>query len=209
MRMVCIAALVGYCAAGRLHSARPRSLDPHNDVVVIHHVTGTKDTTETLTEKAIDPDDAKQLGLKKGQRFYQVADASASPTPAKAKKAEKVKDSDGASKDSRLSDQIRELRDEVEVVVAQNKRLQEQINSNSPSPSSSPARRQDETAHCTVPVNAKVSTSGLLTMPPLRRSWWRFTLTWPIRRCSPIIWMRSGIASFAPGRFSGNSMWLR
>jgi hypothetical protein len=140
MRMVCIRGLVGLVAllAGCAPTQTRSYWTRHNEVVVIHHVTGTKDTTETLTQKALDPDEAKQLGLKKGQRFYQVADSSASPTPAKDKKAEKPKDSDGASKDSRLSDQIRELRDEVDAVVAQNKRLQEKISSNPPSPSSSP-----------------------------------------------------------------------
>jgi uncharacterized protein YceH (UPF0502 family) len=151
MRMVCIRGLVGLAAllAGCVPAETRSYWTRHNDVVVIHHVTGTKDTTETLTQKELDPDVAKQLGMKKGQRFYQVADLSASPTPAKAKKPEKAKDSDGASKDSRLSDQIRELRDEVEAVVAQNKRLQEQISSNSPSPSPPPSPQpvgQAETA---------------------------------------------------------------
>lgn len=120
----------------------------HDDVVVVHHVTGTKDAMETLTQKALDPDEAKQLGLKKGQRFYRVADSSASPTPAKTKKAEKAKGSDEPSHDSRLSNQVRELRDEVDEVVAQNKRMQEQIASTSPSPSASPSPQpvgQDET----------------------------------------------------------------
>jgi hypothetical protein len=154
MRMVCIRGLVGLAVllAGCTPATTKSYWTRHNEVVVVHHVTGTKDTTETLTEKALDPDEAKQLGLKKGQRFYQVTDSSASPTPAKAKIAEKGKDSDGASKDSRLSDQIRDLRDEVDEVVAQNKRLQGEIGINSitspsPSPSPQPVGQEETTLH--------------------------------------------------------------
>jgi hypothetical protein len=154
MRMVCIRDLVGLAAllAGCTPAETRSYWTRHNDVVVIHHVTGTKDTTETLTQKALDPDAVKQLGLKKGQRFYEVADSSASPTPAKVKKPEKAKSSDEPSHDSRLSNQIRDLRDEVDAVVAQNKRLQEQISLNSstspsPSPSPQPGGQDETTLH--------------------------------------------------------------
>jgi hypothetical protein len=148
LSLVGLAAFLASCTPAETRSYWTR----HEDVVVVHHVTGTKDAMETLTQKALDPDVVKSLGLKKGQRFYQVAESLASPTPEKTKKPEKAKDPDGASKDSRLSNQVRELRDEVDEVVAQNKRLQEQISSNSsaspsPSPSPQPAGPDGTTLH--------------------------------------------------------------
>jgi hypothetical protein len=107
------------------------------DAIVVHHVTGTKDATETLTTKALASDDVEFLGLKKGH-FYQVADSSSSPSPARSKKIakpdDKPKKDTKDSRTARLADDVRDLRSQVA-------RLSSEIQA-SPAPSPSPVPDQ-------------------------------------------------------------------
>jgi hypothetical protein len=101
-------------------------------IVVVHHVVGKVDSIETLSEKPLTSDEAAASDLPKGKYFKVVeshVDAPAKPSKASDAKPTKEakKDSDGP-KLAQVTGQIQDLRREIASVVAQNQRLQDQIN---------------------------------------------------------------------------------
>jgi hypothetical protein len=96
-------------------------------VAVIHHVVGKTDSVEKLIQKQLSADELKADGLAKGKYFTIVqAHEQVTPDAAIGPKDRKV---DLPKKDS-LSDvskQLRDLRNQVKAVQAQNQRLQEEL----------------------------------------------------------------------------------
>lgn len=103
-------------------------------VAVVHHVAGTTDTMEKLTEKQLTDDEVKSAGLSKG-KYFKVAQAQGQVTPA-ATPGATAKNVDAEKKDSvaELSQQLRALKNQVNTVEAQNQHLQDEIKNASTQP---------------------------------------------------------------------------
>jgi len=97
-------------------------------IAVVHHVAGTTDTMEKLTEKQLTDDEVKSAGLSKG-KYFKVVQAQGQVTPA-APPGAMAKKVDVEKKDSLagLSEQLRALKNQVKTVEAQNQRLQDEMN---------------------------------------------------------------------------------
>jgi hypothetical protein len=97
-------------------------------VAVVHHLAGTTDTMEKLTEKQLTDDEVKSEGLSKG-KYFKVVQAQGQVTPA-ALPGAMAKKVDVEKKDSsaELSEQLRALKNQVKTVEAQNQRLQDEMN---------------------------------------------------------------------------------
>jgi hypothetical protein len=100
-------------------------------VAVVHHIVGTVDSIEKLSEKPLTSDETAAYDLPKGNYFKVVeshVDAPAKPKASDAKAAtEAKKDSDGQTL-AQVTGQIQDLRREIAAVVAENKSLQDRIN---------------------------------------------------------------------------------
>jgi hypothetical protein len=91
-------------------------------VVVVHHVVGKTDSVEKLIQKQLSADELKADGLARG-KYFTIVHAHEEVTPPKDRKVE-------LSKKDSLSDvskQLRDLRNQVKAVQAQNQRLQEEL----------------------------------------------------------------------------------
>ena len=111
-------------------------------IVTVHHVVGTVDQTEKLTQKRLTNEEIAAYKLPKGTYFKVEPENSDSPvTAAKAEakgttkdaqsaKAEpkaKAKDAESGASNDRIAEKIDALKREVETVAAENRRLQDQI----------------------------------------------------------------------------------
>jgi len=97
-------------------------------VVVVHHVVGKTDSVEKLIQKQLSPDELKANGLARGKYFtivhaHEEATTDAGSGPAKDRKVDLPKE-DSLSD---VSKQLRDLRNQVKAVQAQNQRLQEEL----------------------------------------------------------------------------------
>jgi len=84
---------------------------------------------EKLTEKQLTDDEATSAGLPKG-KYFKVVSAQAQVTPVARVKTEpkaKPKATESGPSNDRIAAKIDELRREVQTVVAQNQRLQDEI----------------------------------------------------------------------------------
>ena len=107
-------------------------------VVTVHHVVGTVDQTETLTQKRLSNEEIAAYKLPKGTYFkvepehsdfpatFAKAEPKGTPKVAQSAKAEPKAKEGGASND-RIAEKIDALKREVETVAAENRRLQDQI----------------------------------------------------------------------------------
>ncbi|SRR5258708_2438235 len=95
-------------------------------IVTVHHVVGKVDQAEKLTEKRLTKEEIAAYKLPKGTYFRVESEHIDAPT-ASAEAEPKAKTKDTASND-RIAEKIDDLRREVQTVVAQNQRLQDQIN---------------------------------------------------------------------------------
>jgi hypothetical protein len=116
-------------------------------IAVVHHVSGKVDSIEKLSEKPLTSDEVDAANLPKGKYFKVVeshVDAPVKPIKANDSNPKKdaKKDSDG-SKLEEVTSQLHDLKGQVAAVAAQNKRLQEQINS-SPAPQPTQPEPQQE-----------------------------------------------------------------
>ena len=121
--------VVGACALVVSCSATKQATywTKESGVVVVHHVVGKTDSVEKLIQKQLSADEVKADRLAKGKYFTIVqAHEQVTPNAASGPKDRKV---DLPKKDS-LSDvskQLRDLRNQVKAVQAQNQRLQEEL----------------------------------------------------------------------------------
>lgn len=121
--------VVGACALVVSCSATKQATywTKESGVVVVHHVVGKTDSVEKLIQKQLSADELKADGLAKGKYFTIVqAHEEVTPNAASGPEDRKV---DLPKKDS-LSDvskQLRDLRNQVKAVQAQNQRLQEEL----------------------------------------------------------------------------------
>jgi len=96
-------------------------------VAVVHHVAGTTDTMEKLTEKQLTDDEVKSAGLSKG-KYFKVVQAQGQVTPAATSATAKKVDVEKKDSVAELSQQLRALKNQVKTVEAQNQRLQDEMN---------------------------------------------------------------------------------
>ena len=107
-------------------------------VVTVHHVVGTVDQTEKLTQKRLTNEEIAAYKLPKGTYFKVEPEHSDSPvTAAKAEAKGTTKDAhsakaepkakEGGASNDRIAEKIDALKREVETVAADNRRLQDQI----------------------------------------------------------------------------------
>ena len=132
MRRILVIGLTALAAGCASNQSGTTYWTQKSGVVVVHHVVGTTDTMEKLNEKQLTDDEVKSAGLPKG-KYFKVVSAQAQVTPVAPVKAEPKGTESGPSND-RIAAKIDELRREVQTVVAQNQRLQEQINNVSTQP---------------------------------------------------------------------------
>jgi hypothetical protein len=99
-------------------------------IAIVHHVVGTVDRVEKLTETPIKKDVAESLPAK--GKYFQVVDATvnvapkAKPSPSASPKKDEKKESTG-SKLANVTSQLHDLKRQISDVAAENKRLQEQL----------------------------------------------------------------------------------
>jgi hypothetical protein len=97
-------------------------------VVVVHNVVGKTDSVEKLIQKQLSADELKADGLARG-RYFTIVHAHEEVTPNAGSGPAKDREVDLPKKDS-LSDvskQLRDLRNQVKDVQAQNQRLQDEL----------------------------------------------------------------------------------
>ena len=98
-------------------------------IVTVHHVVGKVDQAEKLTEKRLTKEEIAAYKLPKGTYFRVESEQIDTPTAsAEAEPKAKTKGTESGASNDRIAEKIDELRREVQTVVAQNQRLQEQIN---------------------------------------------------------------------------------
>jgi hypothetical protein len=129
MRRILVIGLTALAAGCASNQSGTTYWTQKSDVVVVHHVVGTTDTMEKLTEKQLTDDEATSAGLPKG-KYFKVVSAQAQVTPVARVKTEpkaNAKASESRETDARIAEKIDDLRREVQTVVAQNQRLQDEI----------------------------------------------------------------------------------
>jgi hypothetical protein len=100
-------------------------------VAVVHHIVGKVDSIEKLSEKPLPSDQVADLP--KGKYFQVVeteqrVDPPAKPVkPSEPKPKQDIKKDGDESKLAEVTNEIRDLKGEIATVVAQNQRLQEEI----------------------------------------------------------------------------------
>ncbi len=98
-------------------------------IATVHHVNGKVDQAEKLTEKRLTKEEIAAYKLPKGTYFKVDSEQIVIPaTSAEAEPKAKPKATESGASNDRIAEKIDELRREVQTVVAQNQRLQEQIN---------------------------------------------------------------------------------
>jgi outer membrane murein-binding lipoprotein Lpp len=98
-------------------------------IVTVHHVVGKVDQAEKLTEKRLTKEEIAAYKLPKGTYFRVESEQIDTPTTsAEAEPKAKTKDTESGASNDRIAEKIDDLRREVQTVVAQNQRLQDQIN---------------------------------------------------------------------------------
>jgi len=98
-------------------------------IVTVHHVIGKVDQAEKLTEKRLTKEEIAAYKLQKGTYFRVESEHIDAPTAsAEAEPKAKTKDTQSEASNDRIAEKIDDLRREVQTVVAQNQRLQDQIN---------------------------------------------------------------------------------
>jgi len=98
-------------------------------IVTVHHVVGKVDQAEKLTEKRLTKEETAAYKLPKGTYFRVESEHIDAPTAsAEAEPKAKTKNTESGASNDRIAEKIDDLRREVQTVVAQNQRLQEQIN---------------------------------------------------------------------------------
>ena len=122
--------VVGACALVVSCSATKQATywTKESGVVVVHHVVGKTDSVEKLIQKQLSADELKADGLARG-KYFTVVHVHEEATPNVASGPPKDRKVDLPKKDS-LSDvskQLRDLRNQVKAVQAQNQRLQEEL----------------------------------------------------------------------------------
>jgi hypothetical protein len=121
--------VVGACALVVSCSATKQATywTKESGVVVVHHVVGKTDSVEKLIQKQLSVDEVKADGLAKGKYFTIVqAQEQVTPNAASGPKDRKV-DLPKKNSLSDVSKQLRDLRNQVKAVQAQNQRLQEEL----------------------------------------------------------------------------------
>ena len=97
--------------------------------MTVHHVVGKVDQAEKLTEKRLTKEEIAAYRLPKGTYFRVESEHIDAPTAsAEAEPKAKTKGTESGPSNDRIAEKIDELRREVQTVVAQNQRLQDQIN---------------------------------------------------------------------------------
>jgi hypothetical protein len=97
-------------------------------VVVVHHVVGKTDSVEKLIQKQLSAEELKADRLAKG-KYFRIVQAHEEATPDAGSGSPKDRKVELPKKDS-LSDvskQLRDLRNQVKAVQAQNQGLQEEL----------------------------------------------------------------------------------
>ena len=122
--------VVGACALVVSCSATKQATywTKESGVVVVHHVVGKSDSVEKLIQKQLSADELKADGLARG-KYFTVVHVHEEATPNVASGPPKDRKVDLPKKDS-LSDvskQLRDLRNQVKAVQAQNQRVQEEL----------------------------------------------------------------------------------
>jgi hypothetical protein len=130
MRALNRTVVVGACALVVSCSATKQATywTKESGVVVVHHVVGKTDSVEKLIQKQLSADELKADGLAKG-KYFTIVQAHEEVTPDAGYGPPKDWKLDLPKKDS-LSDvskQLRDLRNQVKAVQAQNQRLQEEL----------------------------------------------------------------------------------
>jgi len=129
MRRILVIGLTALAAGCASNQSGTTYWTQKSGVAVVHHVVGKTDTMEKLTEKQLTDDEATSAGLPKG-KYFKVVSAQAQVTPVARVKTEpkaKPKATESGPSNDRIAAKIDELRREVQTVVAQNQRLQDEI----------------------------------------------------------------------------------
>ena len=130
MRALNRTVVVGACALVVSCSATKQATywTKESGVVVVHHVVGKTDSVEKLIQKQLSADELKADGLARG-KYFTIVQAHEAVTPNAGSGPPKDRKVELPKKDS-LSDvskQLRDLRNQVKAVQAQNQRLQEEL----------------------------------------------------------------------------------
>ena len=122
--------VVGACALVASCSATKQVMywTKESGVVVVHHVVGKTDSVEKLIQKQLSADELKADGLAKGKYFaivqaHEDVTRNATSGPPKDRKVDLPK----RDSLSDVTNQLRDLRNQVKAVQAQNQRLQEEL----------------------------------------------------------------------------------
>ena len=117
-------------------------------MATVHHVNGKVDQAEKLTEKRLTKEEIAAYKLPKGTYFKVDSEQIVTPTASvKAEPKAKAKATESGETNDRIAEKIDELRRQVQTVVAQNQRLQDQIKNAStqpPVPQGSPQQTVQE-----------------------------------------------------------------
>jgi len=114
-------------------------------IATVHHVVGKVDQAEKLTEKRLTKEEIAAYKLPKGTYFRVESEHIDVPTAsAEAEPKAKTKDTESGPSNDRIAEKIDELRREVQTVVAQNQRLQDQINNASTQQPVQPGSQQQQ-----------------------------------------------------------------
>jgi hypothetical protein len=135
MRRLNITLTAGACACALVASCTTTTTKQttywteKSGIATVHHVVGKVDQAEKLTEKRLTKEEIAAYKLPKGTYFRVESEQIVTPTAsAEAEPKAKTKATESGASNDRLAEKIDELRREVQTVVAQNQRLQEQIN---------------------------------------------------------------------------------
>lgn len=135
MRRLNITLTAGACACALVASCTTTTTKQttywteKSGIATVHHVNGKADQAEKLTEKRLTKEEIAAYKLPKGTYFRVESEQIVTPTAsAEAEPKAKTKATESGASNDRLAEKIDELRREVQTVVAQNQRLQEQIN---------------------------------------------------------------------------------
>jgi hypothetical protein len=135
MRRLNITLTAGACACALVASCTTTTTKQttywteKSGIATVHHVVGKVDQAEKLTEKRLTKEEIAAYKLPKGTYFRVESEQIVTPTAsAEAEPKAKTKGTESGPSNDRIAEKIDELRREVQTVVAQNQRLQEQIN---------------------------------------------------------------------------------
>jgi hypothetical protein len=112
-------------------------------VVTVHHVVGTVDHAEKLTQKPLSADQASAYKLAEKGKYFGVTAHDEPFEPATPKPKKDVRKDPEPTKLAEVTAQLHDLKRQISAVSAQNQRLQEQINT---SASQQSAEHPQETA---------------------------------------------------------------